>query len=196
MKELQVIIVVLRRPNSYNPHEDRTDPLWEFGSFGCTGCHAKNLMNPCKSHLLGGSMLAFAQGGPGGFKLVHLTPPIAIRPHGDFAEAKWTPTSMPFKYGKAPLIIKNTGESDFPLLKHYIKDAKCPTWEMRFASKFRSRRNPLDTGVADELIKVFKKKAVSNRPELFASHYVEALPYNPPKIDNNRRQTYSRLLGR
>ncbi len=197
MEELKVIIVVLRRPKSKSsdPCEMRTDPLWEFGSFGCTRCHAKNLMNPSKIDLLSGARLAFAQGGPSGFKLVHLTPSINIHPHGDFAEVKWLPVSMPFKYAQAPLLIKNTGESDFPLLKHYIEGADCSSFESRFASKFRSRRKSLNTDIANELIKVFKKKAVSNRPGLFASHYVEALPYNPPKIDNNRRQTYSKLLG-
>ena len=195
MEEFKVIIVLLRRPVKSNPCEDRADPFWEFGSFGCTKCHATNLMNPSKIDLLRGARLAFAQGGSDGFKLVYLTPSIDIRPHGDFAEVKWSPISMPFKYSKAPLLIDNNGKSDFPLLKHYIKDADCPSLERKFASKFRSRRNPLDTDVAKEIIQVFKEKAISNMPELFASHYVEALPYEPRKIDNDRHQTYSKYLG-
>ena len=40
-----VIIVLLRRPRR-DAAERRTDPMYEFGSFGCTGCHRGNLMNP------------------------------------------------------------------------------------------------------------------------------------------------------
>ena len=46
MAEHRIVIVMLRQPRLEDPSEMRTDPLWEFGSFGCTGCHRKNLMNP------------------------------------------------------------------------------------------------------------------------------------------------------
>ncbi len=172
----------------------RTDPFWEFGSFGCTKCKNKSLMNPQKIKLLIGARLAFAQGGPDGFKLVYLTPPIQVVSHGDFAEAKWSP-AKPFKYSKAPLLVHNNGKSDFPLLKNFIEYTNCPSLERKFASRFRSRRIPLDVKIAEEIIRVFEKEANSKEADLFASSYIEVLPYYPLKIDNNRQQTYLQLLS-
>jgi hypothetical protein len=192
----QVIIVVLRQPNRADPEEMRTDPLWEFGSFGCTRCHARNLMNPNKVDLLKGVRLAFAQGGPSGFKLVLLTDPIETISHQNFVEAKWSPENRPFKYNRAPLLINNSGECDFPLLRHTIISANCPSWEAKFASKFRSRRTPLDMDLAGEIIQVFNQQVVSSNPDTYATTYIDALPYSPPKIDFNRRQTYFNLLGK
>jgi hypothetical protein len=89
---------MLRRPRLDDPNEMRTDPLWEFGSFGCTGCHRANLMNPAKLTELHGARVGFAQNGPHGIKLVHLTPPIRTLHHGSFGEAKWSPAEMPLTY--------------------------------------------------------------------------------------------------
>ena len=36
-----VFFVHLRRPNRSDPDEQRDDPFYEFGSFGCTGCHGR-----------------------------------------------------------------------------------------------------------------------------------------------------------
>ena len=193
MIEPKVIIVILRRPNRSNPKEMRSDPFWEFGSFGCTGCHKRNLMNPHKIDLLNGARLAFAQGGPDGFRLVYLTPPIETFRYGHFAEVKWSHKNRPFKYSQAPLLIKNDGDSDFPLLKKFIKNADLIGWEAKFASKFRSRRRPLETRIAKEITRIFDQKAISSKAKLFISKYYDALPYPPPKIDNNRQQTYSKL---
>ena len=57
-----VIIVLLRRPYRHQSDERRDDPFWEFGSFGCTGCHRTNLMNPRRSHELVGKHLAVCAG--------------------------------------------------------------------------------------------------------------------------------------
>lgn len=194
MTDPEVIIVVLRRPNISNPKEMRTDPFWEYGSFGCTRCHKRNLMNPHKIDQIKGSRLAFAQGGPGGFRLVHLTPPIKTVLHGDFCEAKWSPKERPLKYSHAPLLIKNDGKSDFPLLRQFINCAKCASEEAKFVSKFRSRRRPLDKNIAKEIIQVYDERIISSKHESFISSYVDALPYLPPIIDNNRQQTYFKLL--
>jgi len=195
MVEPKVIIVNLRRPKLKDRDEMKTDPLWEFGSFGCTGCHKRNLMNPNKIHLLQGARLAFAQGGDEGFKLIHLSPPVETIDHGDFAEVKWFPVTMPFKCAHAPLLINNEGESDFPLLRKSVAYTKRPSWESKFASKFRSRREPVETDVSNEVIDIFERLSVLEEPDLFASTYVDALPYPPPKIDHNRQQTYLRLLA-
>jgi hypothetical protein len=194
MIEPKVIVVTLRRPRLNNPDEMRTDPFWEFGSFGCTGCHKRNLMNPNKVHLLQGARLAFAQGGDEGFKLVHLSPSVKTVHHGNFAEVKWLPAIMPFKYAQAPLLINNDGKSDFPLLRNFIAHTNRSSWEGKFSSKFRSRREPVEMDLANEIIEVFEQASASNKPDLFASTYVEALPYPPPKIDRNRQQTYLRFL--
>jgi hypothetical protein len=72
----KVFFVHLRRPGSDDP---RTDPLYEFGSFGCTKCHCSNLFHPRHAEDLKGSRLAFVQGGDDGSRLVFLTPPITVR---------------------------------------------------------------------------------------------------------------------
>ena len=128
--------------------------------------------------------------------MIHLTPPIEVILHGDIAEAKWLPATWPFKYNQAPLLVKNSGESDFPKLKGLIESANCPSWEAKFSSKFRARGKPLDKGTADEVIRVFEQQTASDRFNLYASTYVEALPYPPPNIDKNRQQTYLQLLSK
>ncbi len=41
-----VLVALLRQPRMERPNEMRSDPFWEFGSFGLTGCHKTNLMHP------------------------------------------------------------------------------------------------------------------------------------------------------
>src|SRR5450631_2635260 len=98
----QIVIVHLRRPGRDDP---RNDPFWEFGSFGTTGCHRDNLLNPKKIHELEGVRLAFAQGGKAGFKLVFLTPRISTVKYRNLAETRWQPPSMPLKYDEAPILV-------------------------------------------------------------------------------------------
>src|ERR1035438_6995686 len=69
LAEQNVFIVHLRRPKS--KCDPRSDPFWEFGSFGMTGCHASNLMNPRNAQNLECARLAFVQGGPKGMRLVY-----------------------------------------------------------------------------------------------------------------------------
>jgi hypothetical protein len=190
MIQPKIVIVSLRRPRVNDPDEDRADPFWEFGSFGCTGCHKGNLMNPKRIHLLKGARLAFAQGGAEGFKLVHLSPPVETACRGNSAEVKWSPHRMPFKYTQAPLLINNNGESHFPLLKTFIAHTNRPSWVSKFASKFRSRGEPVAIEIAKEIVEVYEEFLGSNIPGLFASNYIEALPYPPAKIDHDREKTY------
>jgi hypothetical protein len=193
MTDPKVIIVVLRQPRK-DPDEKRSDPFWEFGSFGRTRCHSSNLMNPKKIHLLTGVRLAFAQGGKEGFKLVHLTPPIHVISHGDFAEAAWSPIEMPFKYKHAPLLVDNDGNSDFPLLLHSIERTNSPSWRAKFAARFRARREVLANEITREIIEVFSKSKNARGADSIASSYVEALPYSPPCEDVDREYTYLELL--
>ncbi len=69
----KIYIVHLRRPRSGDP---RWDPFYELGSFGCTGCHSRNLLNSRTSPIKDNDRLAFIQGGPHGSRLVMLTPPV------------------------------------------------------------------------------------------------------------------------
>ncbi len=197
MREPRVIIVHLRRPNRSKPNEMRSDPFWEFGSFGLTGCHAGNLMNPKKASELAGTRLAFAQGGKLGMRLVYLSPPVHALPHGNskkkICEAKWHPATMPFRYDKAPLLIDRSGRTDFPGLKITLRKVKRNGWIARFSSKFRSRRRPLQAALARELIGIYKSLRSTATPEAVAKTYVDGLPYVPPKKDRNREATYRRL---
>lgn len=194
MTQPQVIIVLLRRPDPNNENEMRTDPFWEFGSFGCTRCHQRNLMNPKKLHYLEGVKLAFAQGGDKGFRLVYITPAVTVVHHGDFGEAKWQPVTMPFKYNAAPLLIDNFGYTDFNLLKKYIEGTNRSSWLGKFSSRFRARRTPLEEEVAQEVIKVYDHKVKVASIDSIAATYTDALPYLPPKIDHDREKTYLRHL--
>jgi hypothetical protein len=196
MREERVVIVHLRRPNKNDPNERRSDPFWEFGSFGCTKCHSKNLMNPKKAvDEIQGVRLAFAQGGKDGFKLVYLTPPIKIIQHKHCCEARWIPATMPFKYSTAPLLIDNVGNSDVPSFAEFLKKIDRSTWMARFSSSFRSRKKHLPPDIGANLIAAFNKALRKPGESALAKHYHEALPYDPTIIDRQRRKTYESLLA-
>ncbi len=190
-----VVIVLLRRPKTrrQNPHEKRSDPFWEFGSFGVTGCHQRNLMHPKNCKDLEGKRLAFVQGGSDGFKLVYLTPPVKMVPYSDRSEARWSRPGMPFRYDSAPLVVDSSGKSDIPAILAMISGVNRNGWEGRFASKFRTRKDPLPEEVADELGAVYQSR---RRAANLATSYNQALPWDPPVVDTNRKDTYERRLAK
>jgi len=194
-----VIVVLLRQPRLAVSTEMRSDPFWEFASFGSTGCHNRNLMHPGKAHLLEGVRLAFAQGGEAGFKLVYVTPPIdRVRPYADGTEVRWDPPAMPFRYDSAPVLIDPDGRSDIPELARFVREVNRNGWLGKFASKFRSRREQLPAGIARRLLQVYNRRlsvAVRTGRGLAAT-YEQALPVNPPLVDRNRRLTYSGLVSK
>lgn len=189
----RVVIVHLRQPKRHDPNEMRSDPFWEFGSFGCTGCHAANLMNPRRIDELEGVRLAFAQGGRLGFRLVMLTPPVQVVHHRQRCELRWTPARMPARYEAAPLLVDNHGHSDIPSIRELLDDMNRPTWEGRFSSGFRSRREPLPHKAAVELCRVYETFRRNAPASLIADRYEQALPYQPNVIDRHRRRTYNNL---
>ena len=193
MNDPRVVLVMLRQPRRHKPTETRTDPLWEFGSFGCTECHSGNLMNPRKAHELDGSRLAFAQGGDAGVRLVHVTPPVAMVHHGPFVEARWRPAAMPLRYGAAPVLVDNRGRSDVPALIPMIANARRSTPVARFASKFRSRRRPLPEDLGRRVVRVYRDFRQGGA--LVARHYADAMPFPPPRLDRDRERTYAELLS-
>lgn len=194
MDDTPVILVMLRRPRLGDPNEMRTDPLWEFGSFGCTGCHRANLMNPERLTELNGARFGFAQNGPLGIKLVHLTPPISMLHHGSFGEVKWSPAEMPLTYAYAPTLVNNFGHSDFPNLLEMLIGVRRDSPVAQFASKFRSRREPLPRSVGKQVIAVYDRMRSDSATGSVARSYVDALPFAPPRIDRDRKGTYQRLL--
>lgn len=193
MADPRIVIVMLRQPRLEDPNEMRTDPLWEFGSFGCTGCHQKNLMNPKKLTEHNGTRFAFAQNGQLGIKLVHVTPPVSMLHHGMFGEATWEPSAMPLCYDSAPTLVNNFGASDVPTLIRMISDVKRGSPVAQFASKFRSRRRPLPDPVGREFLQVYSQ--FRDDGAAVSENYVDALPYSPPRVDQDREATYQRLLG-
>ena len=194
MNDQRVVVVMLRQPKCHDPEEKRTDPLWEFGSFGCTGCHQRNLMNPRRADELHGSLLAFAQGGDFEVRLAHVTPPIRIvHHHGLSAEATWQPADMPLAYESAPVLVDNHGGSDVPALIEMIDEVRRSTLVGRIASKFRSRRQPLPADVGRQLVAAYR--SFRERGATVARCYTDALPFPPPRIDRDRERTYASLLS-
>jgi len=198
MPNTKVVVVHLRRPRLSNSAEMRSDPFWEYGSFGLTGCHCKNLMNPKKkkSSELNDVRFAFAQGGKLGMRLVYLSPPVKMVPHGRLCEAVWQPHEMPFKYSEAPVLIARAGQTSFPLLKDFLQRTNRNGWLGRFSSRFRSRRQPLEPRLSNELVRVYEKARRSAPASAISCSYVDALPYAPPRVDSDRHSTYSDLLGK
>ncbi len=196
MSDSKVVIVHLRKPNQRNPKEMRSDPFYEFGSFGCTGCHKTNLMNPKKIEQLKDVRLAFAQGGSEGFKLIQLTLPVTVNcvKHGNRYELKWNKKAKFFKYDKAPLLINNAGHSDFPFLKKMLQNGKRTTLSGQFSSYFRSRRRPLDPDEAMEIIKTYLDCVKTAQEEHFTRNYVDTMHELPPKPDYKRMETYQNFL--
>jgi hypothetical protein len=198
MPDLKVYFVHLRRPRSAreDPDERRDDPFYEFGSFGCTGCHSDNLLHPRQADDLEGARLAFIQGGRRGFRLVYLTPPVTVQCWADRCEAMWTPAEMPFKYYEAPVLAWNDGPSDFLLGEQYASTANRTTIEGGLSSRFRSRARPLPPDMAREVIAVYDRLRATAPAGALATTYDEALPYPPPCIDDDRKATYqSRVRG-
>lgn len=195
MIEQPVVIVMLRQPLRSRSNEMRSDPFWEFGSFGCTGCHRANLMHPNRIEELHGCRLAFAQGGARGFRLVHVTPPVTPCRGERFCELRWSPRRMPMKYASAPLLIDNDGHSDFLCLMPLLRTVNRTTWQARFSSRFRSRRQPLPDHIAAAIAQGYDAHRARSARSAIATRYHEAMDIPPPCIDENRRKTYQSLSG-
>lgn len=191
--EAKVFLIQLRRPKR-DASEARSDPFWEFGSFGCTGCHSNNLFHPRHANRLSGARLAFVQGGPKGSRLVFLSPPIRIEPWEDRCEARWTPALMPFKYEHAPILAWNERAGDFPLIERLAKSANCNTIEAGLSSRIRSRAKPLNADQAAEIVAVYNQHRAKAPQEGIAASYEQALSWTPPMVDRDRGASYQRRI--
>ena len=196
-----IFIVMLRRPR--NKEDPRTDPFWEFGSFGCTGCHQRNLLHPKNCQIKDGDRLAFVQGGHLGSRLLLVTPPVTRINHPGGGpkgrvELRWPPDRQPFRYDRAPSLFElpQPGKPGlFPLLADAIAKADRPTWAEKLASRFRARSSPLDAELAHELETGFNAAIASAAPSDSISRYADALTWcHSPSSVVERRQGYQQRL--
>ena len=193
----RIFIVALRRPRAKG--DGRADPFWEFGSFGCTGCHAKNLLHPKNCPITNGDRLAFVQGGHLGSRLVLVTPPVRktvfeSAPGKPRVELRWDRKVRPFRYDCAPAVFdvpRPGGAQPFPLLAASLAGTNRATIDAKFASRFRARTNPLDAAIATEIVVGFERALASAAPAALAKHYTEALPrIDPAAVIQDRKAAY------
>jgi len=193
----QIVLVHLRRPQ--DDEDARNDPYWEFGSFGITGCHKDNLLHPDGVDNLQGVRLGFAQGGPEGFKLIFLTPPISILKHKRCSETKWQPPSMPLKYSGALLLVANNGKM-IAGMREVLVGVDRSTDEAKFSSRFRSRKSPLNKDFPDLAKQIAVQfdslYARAKKEGKLAKTYEEALPWTIPTPNRDRESTYQQKLDK
>ena len=187
-----IILVHLRQPDRGNDRETRTDPLYEYGSFGLTGCHRTNLLNDVSAT---GARLAFVQPGRNAMRLVFLTPPVKVVDHGKRREATWLPAKMPLRFPEGVLLIDNDGNTDVPALKAMLAQGQRNTWVGRFSSAFRSRTKPLPQRAAAQIVEAWRCRCDAGGRAARATKYWQALPYMPPRPDTDRAATRARLLA-
>ena len=151
-QRVNIYSVFLRRPRSNT--DSRDDPFWEFGSFGITGCHSGNLLHPKHTPLRDGDRLAFLQGGAGELRIVGLAPPIRVSGSQSDVESRWDPGYRPIPFGEAPLLIDNSGKTNFPKLVAGLRlalvERKTPC--SKAASRLRSQTRPLPPDLCEEFV--------------------------------------------
>ena len=100
---------------------------------------------------------------------------------------------MPFRYDDAPVVIGTDGTTDMPALKRFISGVNRNGWMGKFASKFRSRCEPLSEPIARQVVAA-NNAALKKGRTVLARRYEDALPVLPPLVDRQRRKTYRGLL--
>lgn len=184
------MFIHLQQPGG--PGDARDDPFWEYGTFGCTGCHDKQV----KSGRLDGACLGFIQGGADTLRLVYLTPPVRTTFGQPGAMVEWEPHDMPFRFNDSPLLIDQVGYTNFPLLRQHVEGVKRSAWLGKLSSAFRSRTSPLAPQQAAEVIEVFERARTQVGPGGFASQYCEAIPPVPMDCRSDRAKRYRMFLRR
>lgn len=196
----RLFIVMLRRPRKNDP---RTDPFWEFGSFGCTGCHAKNLLHPTNCQIRTGDRLAFVQGGQLGARLLLVTPPVKRIDHPGGSpkgsvELRWDSGHKPFRYDRAPSLFDSPAPGRaglFPRLADSLAHTNRSTINAKLASRFRARTSPLEPQLARELESGFNAAIKRARKSDFIARYEDALPWcDCPSSASQRRRDYQMRL--
>jgi hypothetical protein len=167
---MSVYFVYLRQPGGLD--DRRNDPFWEFGSFGRTGCHSKNLLHPKNCRITDGDRLAFLQGGKREIRVVGLTPTIRVTGTPARIELKWDETYRPVPFASAPLFINNDGDTAFPAVYMALRlaDTNRSTFCGGAASRLRSRATAASHDLAKEISQWF---AAARLPKITA--YTEAI---------------------
>lgn len=125
--------------------------------------------------------------------LVMLTPPVDVRPLAHLYEAFWSPATMPLRYGTAPVLIDNDGSSDVDGLRDMLARVNRGTWEGKFSSSFRTRKQPLTGAIAAGVVRAWER--AFERGAERAKAYWEALPcWEADVVDRDRRGTHQMLL--
>ncbi len=186
----KVVFVMLRQPDRSDPEESRSDPFYEFGCFGLTGCHQRNLLSDSSAD---GARLAFVQGGEDELRLVFVTPPVSVAWRGTRLVANWKPAEMPLRFVDAPVLVDNRAPKRNTALVEFLKNTKRPTPVAKFTSRFRSRKLPLAEELAIEVLEAWNAAARNGRR---SATYVEALPYLPsrPLDSRERKRRFQELL--
>lgn len=165
---MKLFIVLLRRPKQSSDFRD--DPFWEFGSFGSTGCHSKNLLHPKNTKITDGDRLAFVQGGSGGMRIVAVTPPVTVGGSNARVEILWDESFRPLAYQDALSAVDNAGNSLLPSLFASISKINRSTYCGKFSSAYRSRSTAVTDKIAKEIIQAFE--SIEALP---TNNYVEAI---------------------
>lgn len=192
----RLFIVFLRRPGKV---DKRNDPFWEFGSFGCTGCHSHNLLNPKKQHVKDGDYLAFVQGGSQGCKLLLITPPVKRIEYGKSGvEICWDKKHKPFRYATAPILAKPATENiTLVELGRVVNKANRSTAQAKLASHFRCRCKQLDPKIAAEVRQFYARAEDAATRDKFIKDYTDALPHFDLKLSpKERTHKYHELRGK
>lgn len=155
---MALYFVYLRQPGGMD--DPRDDPFWEFGSFGLTGCHRRNLLNPNGTPLEVGDRLAFLQGGLGSVRVVGLTPPIIVHPDNERCHVAWDPDYRPVGFDLAPVLVSNDGESAFGAIFEYVQEVARPSWCSKLASKFRARTSPIPDDLGQQVLCYFSRQGL------------------------------------
>ncbi len=197
----RIFIVMLRQPR--NKKDARTDPFWENGSFGCTGCHGKNLLHPKNCKIADDDRLAFVQGGQRGLRLILVTPQIKRFDYTgsgrkNRVELRWDSTKQPFRYDRAPALFETRSPGRrglFPRLDESLAHTNRSTIDAKFASRFRARTRPLEPELASELEAGFNSAVKRANKSNFIARYEEALPWcGCPSTASERKRDYQQLL--
>ncbi len=196
----RLFIMMLRRPRKNDP---RTDPFWESGSFGCTGCHGKNLLHPKNCQIRNGDRLAFVQGGQLGARLLLVTPPVKRFDHAGGSpkgrvELRWDSGLKPFRYDCAPSLFESPAPGRaglFPRLTDSLAHTNRSTIDAKLASRFRARTSPLEPELARELESGFSAAVKRAKESDFIARYDDALPWcDCPSSASDRRRDYRQRL--
>lgn len=196
--EKDLYLVFLRQPRAAKTLDKRSDPFWEFGSFGLTGCHSRNLMHPKNVHRLNGQDIGFIQtgffGGVRGVRIVNIVTVESVVCHLDVCEVKWDPTNLPFKFSSSLLLLDNNGYYLSEDLKKMVNSVNRQTPVAKFSSKFRTRSFPVPENVKNDILLNFGALKKQSKAEDIVDFYWQAIGREPPVLDQDRSKTYEELL--